>query len=178
MRKMLTQEEDKLFSTSIKKETAMTPRTRKTVATISRTTVKKENKKVSTFSGSVIPNASKPNHRSPQNIKINFATNESTQSVGKSRASTARIPTTLGVLDSGERTVSAFSMNKRPIPSLRQRKHTSSGPEYRKISQSLIMQEMYDRLSGYDYKYDVESNVSKCSFGSYKEYYNRNPLIK
>ena len=65
MRKMPIQEEDKLFSTSIKKETAMTPRTRKTVATISQTTVKKENKKVSTFSGSVIPKASKPNHRSP-----------------------------------------------------------------------------------------------------------------
>ena len=36
---------------------------------------------------------------------------------------------------------------------------------------------MYDRLSGYDYKYEEESNVSKCSFGSYKDYHDVNPLL-
>lgn len=40
------------------------------------------------------------------------------------------------------------------------------------------MQEMYDRLSGYDYKYEVESNVTKCSFTSYEKYYDLNPLIR
>ena len=29
--------------------------------------------------------------------------------------------------------------------------------------------EMYDRISGYDYKYEVDSHVSKCSFDSYKD---------
>ena len=31
------------------------------------------------------------------------------------------------------------------------------------------MQIMYERLSGYDYRCEVESQVTKCSFGSYKE---------
>lgn len=52
----------------------------------------------------------------------------------------------------------------------KKRKYSSTGPEWRKVSQSLMMQEMYDRLSGYDYKYEVDSNVSKCSFGSFKNY--------
>lgn len=31
------------------------------------------------------------------------------------------------------------------------------------------MQDMYERISGYDYRFEIESNVTKCSFGSYKE---------
>lgn len=32
-----------------------------------------------------------------------------------------------------------------------------------------MMQEMYERISGYDYRAEVQSHVTKCSFGSYKE---------
>ena len=32
-----------------------------------------------------------------------------------------------------------------------------------------MMQEMFERISGYDYRAEVHSHVTKCSFGSYKE---------
>ena len=83
------------------KETATTPTTtRKTTAMISRTTIKKDGSKRIIGSNQ----QQKKGDRSPLNIAINFATNESTQSVGKrSRASTARqVSTTKGVRDSGE----------------------------------------------------------------------------
>ena len=40
-----------------------------------------------------------------------------------------------------------------------------------------MMQQMYDRISGYDYKYEVGSNVTKCSFSSYKEICLNNPKL-
>ena len=67
---------------------------------------------------------------------------------------------------------------RRASRSIRRRNCTSTGPEYKKVSQSLMMQEMYDRLSGYDYKHEVSSNVSKCSFASFKEYQAVNPTIR
>ena len=39
------------------------------------------------------------------------------------------------------------------------------------------MQKMYDRLSGYDYKYEVDSNVSKCSFNSFKNYKKQHSMV-
>ena len=41
-----------------------------------------------------------------------------------------------------------------------------------------MMQQMYERISGYDYQCEVDSNVTKCSFGSYKEICTNNPLLK
>ena len=40
------------------------------------------------------------------------------------------------------------------------------------------MQEMYERISGYDYRAEVHSHVTKCSFGSYKEICESNALLK
>ena len=40
-----------------------------------------------------------------------------------------------------------------------------------------MMQKMYDRLSGYDYKYEVDSNVSKCSFNSFKNYKRQHSMV-
>ena len=85
----------------MEKETAITPR-RPTATFQSQTSVKKDSKKV------------QPTDRSPLNININYATNESTQSIG---VSTAPVPTTQEVLDSGEVSVTAFPINER--------KHTS-----------------------------------------------------
>ena len=47
------------------------------------------------------------------------------------------------------------------------RKCMSAGPEWRKVSQSDMMQEMYERISAYDYQCEIDSHVSKCSFGSF-----------
>ena len=55
------------------------------------------------------------------------------------------------------------------------RKCMSAGPEWRKVSQSDMMQEMYDRISAYDYKCEIDSHVSKCSFGSFRDLCDANP---
>lgn len=53
---------------------------------------------------------------------------------------------------------------------IKTRRCVSTGPVWHGISQSLIMNEMRERLSGYDYKCDIESRVSECSFDSFKHY--------
>ena len=37
---------------------------------------------------------------------------------------------------------------------------------------------MYERLSAYDYKHEVDSHVTKCSVGSFKEIVNNNPQLQ
>lgn len=37
---------------------------------------------------------------------------------------------------------------------------------------------MYERISGYDYRLEVDSHVTKCSFGSYREILEHNLLIQ
>ena len=46
----------------------------------------------------------------------------------------------------------------------------STGPVWEGTAQSLIMTEMRERLSGYDYNLDSHSRVSECSFDSFKHY--------
>ena len=58
------------------------------------------------------------------------------------------------------------------------RRCASDGPQHRLISQSQMMQEMYERTSGYDYRFEIESNVTRCSFGSYKEACAQNPDLQ
>jgi len=40
------------------------------------------------------------------------------------------------------------------------------------------MQEMYDRLSGYDYRHEIDSHVTKCSVGSFKAICEENPSLQ
>ena len=40
------------------------------------------------------------------------------------------------------------------------------------------MQQMFERISGYDYRLEVDSNVTKCSFGSYKEICEADPRLQ
>ena len=88
----------------------------------------------------------------------------------RSGSSMAKLTTTKAVKDSNEGLTTQNSIIDENQRFIKERKYSSFGPKYRKISQSLMMQEMYDRLSGYDYKYEVDSNVSKCSFNSFKHY--------
>ena len=37
---------------------------------------------------------------------------------------------------------------------------------------------MFERISGYDYRLEVDSNVTKCSFGSYKEICKADPRLQ
>ena len=37
---------------------------------------------------------------------------------------------------------------------------------------------MYCRISGYDYRYEIDSHVTKCSFGSFKEICEANPALQ
>ena len=88
----------------------------------------------------------------------------------RSGSSTAKPKTTKVVQNSNDGHATQYSQIDENAKVFKERKYRSFGPEYRKISQSLMMQEMYDRLSGYDYKYEVDSRVSKCSFNSFKHY--------
>ena len=88
----------------------------------------------------------------------------------RSGSSTTKLKTTKAVQNSNDGHATQYSQIDENSRAIKERKYRSFGPEYRKISQSLMMQEMYDRLSGYDYKYEVDSNVSKCSFNSFKHY--------
>ena len=88
----------------------------------------------------------------------------------RSGSSTTIVKTTKAVQNSKGGLATQYSIIEENPRVIKKRKYSSFGPEYRKISQSLMMQEMYDRLSGYDYTYEVDSNVSKCSFNSFKHY--------
>ena len=61
---------------------------------------------------------------------------------------------------------------------LRKRRCISSGPKFKHTSQSLMMEQMYERISAYDYRLEIDSNVTKCSFGSYKEICGANPALQ
>ena len=161
MRKVKT--DMSLYTASIEEEVAKTPRHKKTIPNTSRTSARKEQKKTLKIH---------MKDRSP--LAINFATNESNlwteQSMVRSGSSTAKPKTTKAVQDSNDGHATQYSIIDENSRVIKERKYRSFGPEYRKISQSLMMQEMYDRLSGYDYKYEVDSRVSKCSFNSFKLY--------